>query len=282
MKRMFSTLGSLPRPYWPPRLRCGPAGAAQEEEKVLNVYNWSDYIAEDTLKNFEKETGIKVRYDNFDNNEIVHAKLVAARPAMTWSCPSSYWAKIQADGGLLRRSTRARCRTSRTSTRRWRSSSPSSTWQPVPGELAVGLHHGGHQRGEGQGGAGRHAHARQRLGPGLQARVHLQAEGLRRQLPRLRHRGDPGRAALPRQAGLLEDPGRLRRRRPAAEVGAALRDAVQLLGLHQRHGQRLDLRGAGLVGRHQHRAPARHRRQDRPEHPGADSQDRRHPVLRRW
>ena len=52
---------------------------AQEEEKVLNIYNWSDYIAEDTIKNFEKETGIKVRYDNFDNNEIVHAKLVAGK-----------------------------------------------------------------------------------------------------------------------------------------------------------------------------------------------------------
>ena len=48
-------------------------------EKELNIYNWSDYIAEDTIKNFEKETGIKVRYDNFDNNEILHAKLVAGR-----------------------------------------------------------------------------------------------------------------------------------------------------------------------------------------------------------
>ena len=49
----------------------GLAGAAQaQEEKVLNIYNWSDYIGDDTIKNFEKETGIKVRYDNFDNNEI--------------------------------------------------------------------------------------------------------------------------------------------------------------------------------------------------------------------
>ena len=55
------------------------AAAAQEEEKVLNIYNWSDYIAEDTIRNFEKETGIKVRYDNFDNNEILHAKLVAGK-----------------------------------------------------------------------------------------------------------------------------------------------------------------------------------------------------------
>ena len=82
-------------------LFAGPPAAAQEEEKVLNVYNWSDYIAEDTIKNFEKETGIKVRYDNFDNNEIVHAKLVAGKTGYDVVVPSSYWAKIQADGGLL-------------------------------------------------------------------------------------------------------------------------------------------------------------------------------------
>ncbi|MGA0610967.1 polyamine ABC transporter substrate-binding protein [Caldimonas sp. KR1-144] len=75
--------------------------AAAQEEKVLNVYNWSDYIAEDTLANFEKETGIKVRYDNFDNNEIVHAKLVAGKTGYDVVVPSSYWAKLQADGGLL-------------------------------------------------------------------------------------------------------------------------------------------------------------------------------------
>ena len=74
---------------------------AQEEEKVLNIYNWSDYIAEDTLKNFEKETGIKVRYDNFDNNEIVHAKLVAGKTGYDLVVPSSNWGKLQIDGGLL-------------------------------------------------------------------------------------------------------------------------------------------------------------------------------------
>ena len=78
----------------------GPA-RAQEEEKVLNIYNWSDYIAPDTIANFEKETGIKVRYDNFDNNEIVHAKLVAGKTGYDVVVPSSNWAKLQADGGLL-------------------------------------------------------------------------------------------------------------------------------------------------------------------------------------
>ncbi len=85
----------------------GSAAQAQEEEKVINVYNWSDYIAEDTLKNFEKETGIKVRYDNFDNNEIVHAKLVAGKTGYDVVVPSSYWAKLQADGGLLRKIDKA-------------------------------------------------------------------------------------------------------------------------------------------------------------------------------
>ncbi|MFT3955466.1 MAG: polyamine ABC transporter substrate-binding protein [Piscinibacter sp.] len=102
MKRMFCSLSSLTSALLAATaLLWGPPAAAQEEEKVLNVYNWSDYIAEDTLKNFEKETGIKVRYDNFDNNEIVHAKLVAGKTGYDVVVPSSYWAKVQADGGLL-------------------------------------------------------------------------------------------------------------------------------------------------------------------------------------
>ncbi|MFZ5548618.1 MAG: polyamine ABC transporter substrate-binding protein [Pseudomonadota bacterium] len=77
------------------------AAQAQEEEKVLNIYNWSDYIAEDTVKNFEKETGIKVRYDNFDNNEILHAKLVAGKTGYDIVVPSSNWAGLQIMGGLF-------------------------------------------------------------------------------------------------------------------------------------------------------------------------------------
>ena len=47
------------------------------EEKVLNVYNWSDYIGEETLKKFTEETGIKVNYDVYDANETLEAKLMA-------------------------------------------------------------------------------------------------------------------------------------------------------------------------------------------------------------
>lgn len=77
--------------------------ATAQEEKVLNIYNWSDYIAEDTISNFEKETGIKVRYDTFDNNEILHAKLVAGKTGYDIVVPSSNWARLQMDGGLLRK-----------------------------------------------------------------------------------------------------------------------------------------------------------------------------------
>jgi putrescine transport system substrate-binding protein len=77
------------------------AGASQAQEKVLNVYNWSNYIADDTLANFTKETGIKVRYDTFDSNEILHAKLVAGKTGYDIVVPSSYWGKIQGDGGIL-------------------------------------------------------------------------------------------------------------------------------------------------------------------------------------
>jgi putrescine transport system substrate-binding protein len=70
---------------------------------LAHIYNWSDYIAEDTLKNFEKETGIKVRYDTFDNNEILHAKLVAGKTGYDIVVPSSNWARLQIEGGLLRK-----------------------------------------------------------------------------------------------------------------------------------------------------------------------------------
>ena len=81
--------------------------AAPPEPKVLNIYNWSDYIAEDTIANFEKETGIKVRYDNYDTNEILHAKLVAGHSGYDIVVPSAHFAKQQIEGGLFRKLDRA-------------------------------------------------------------------------------------------------------------------------------------------------------------------------------
>jgi putrescine transport system substrate-binding protein len=79
------------------------AQASAPEEKILNIYNWSDYIAPDTIANFEKETGIKVRYDVFDSNEILHAKLIAKNTGYDIVVPSSNWAKLQIEGGLFQK-----------------------------------------------------------------------------------------------------------------------------------------------------------------------------------
>jgi putrescine transport system substrate-binding protein len=53
-----------------------PAGSPEAEEKVLNVYNWTDYVGRNTIADFEARTGIKVVYDTYDSNEIVETKML--------------------------------------------------------------------------------------------------------------------------------------------------------------------------------------------------------------
>ena len=78
------------------------------DPKVLNIYNWSDYIADDTIKNFEKETGIKVNYDNYDTNEVLQAKLVAGKTGYDIVVPGSHFAKTQIESGLLQKLDRSK------------------------------------------------------------------------------------------------------------------------------------------------------------------------------
>jgi putrescine transport system substrate-binding protein len=83
-------------------LGAAPSPAGAEEERVLNLYNWADYIGETTVQDFEKETGIKVHYDTFDANETLYAKLVAGRTGYDVVVPSAHWAKLELEGGLLK------------------------------------------------------------------------------------------------------------------------------------------------------------------------------------
>ncbi|HEX2653807.1 MAG TPA: spermidine/putrescine ABC transporter substrate-binding protein PotF, partial [Xanthobacteraceae bacterium] len=62
-------------------------GRAQEAR--LNVYNWNDYIAEDTIRRFEAETGIKVHYDVYDANETLDTKLRAGRTGYDLVVPTA-------------------------------------------------------------------------------------------------------------------------------------------------------------------------------------------------
>ena len=57
--------------------------------QVVHVYNWSDYIAEDTLENFQKETGIRVIYDVYDSNEVLEAKLMTGGSGYDLVFPSA-------------------------------------------------------------------------------------------------------------------------------------------------------------------------------------------------
>lgn len=79
------------------------AAVASTEEKILNIYNWPDYISESMIPDFEKETGIKVNYQTFETNEALHAKLVAGNSGYDIVMPGSVFAKPQIDGGLLQK-----------------------------------------------------------------------------------------------------------------------------------------------------------------------------------
>jgi putrescine transport system substrate-binding protein len=76
---------------------------AVAEEKRLHIYNWSDYIAPDTIANFTKETGIAVTYDVYDSNEVLEAKLLAGRSGYDIVVPSAspFMARQIAAGAYL-------------------------------------------------------------------------------------------------------------------------------------------------------------------------------------
>lgn len=62
--------------------------SASAQERVVNIYNWSDYIDDSILKDFTKETGIKVVYDVYDSNEILETKLLAGGSGYDLVVPS--------------------------------------------------------------------------------------------------------------------------------------------------------------------------------------------------
>lgn len=81
----------------------GKAGDGKKAggDKVVNVINWSDYIAEDTNDNFEKATGTKVVYDVFDSNEVLETKLLAGSSGYDVVVPSSDFLGRQIKAGVF-------------------------------------------------------------------------------------------------------------------------------------------------------------------------------------
>src|SRR4029453_7810708 len=77
--------------------------AAAQEEKVLHVFNWSDFIAEDTVPNFEKQTGIKVTYDVFDSNDVLETRLLAGNSGFDLVVPSASFLERQIKAGVFQK-----------------------------------------------------------------------------------------------------------------------------------------------------------------------------------
>lgn len=78
-----------------------PLSAAGPLERELRVFNWSDYIAPETIARFERESGVRVSYDTFESNEEMVAKLVAGGSGYDLIGPTSYLVPVLVEGGLL-------------------------------------------------------------------------------------------------------------------------------------------------------------------------------------
>ncbi|HML08512.1 MAG TPA: polyamine ABC transporter substrate-binding protein [Xanthobacteraceae bacterium] len=82
--------------------------APAQKERVVNVYNWSDYIDPTVLENFSKATGIKVRYDTFDSNDTLEAKLLAGRSGYDVVVPTGYFLARQISAGVFQKLDKSR------------------------------------------------------------------------------------------------------------------------------------------------------------------------------
>jgi putrescine transport system substrate-binding protein len=77
--------------------------AALAQQRIVNVYNWSDYIEPAVIDEFSKATGIKVRYDTFDSNDTLEAKLLAGKSGYDVVVPTAYFLERQIKAGVFQK-----------------------------------------------------------------------------------------------------------------------------------------------------------------------------------
>ena len=101
-------MNSLKSTLWAICLLSGNAFAA--EEKLLYLYNWSEYMPETVLEQFQKETGIKVVYSTYDSNEAMYAKLrlLDSNNSYDLAVPSTYYVSKMRREGLLAKIDKSR------------------------------------------------------------------------------------------------------------------------------------------------------------------------------
>jgi len=102
---LLAACGPKSPPAPPAQEAAQPAGKAQPDatdaEKVLNVYNWSDYIDKSIISGFEKEYGLHVNYDVFDSNEVLETKLLAGTTGYDIVVPSASFLERQVKAGVF-------------------------------------------------------------------------------------------------------------------------------------------------------------------------------------
>src|SRR5258706_12164715 len=79
------------------------APAQASKERVVNVYNWSDYVESSVLTDFTAQTGIKIRYDTFDSNDTLETKLLAGKSGYDVVVPTAYFLERQIKAGVFQK-----------------------------------------------------------------------------------------------------------------------------------------------------------------------------------
>jgi putrescine transport system substrate-binding protein len=86
----------------------GAPAAPAEQQRVVNFYNWSDYIDPTVLDDFSRTTGIKVRYDTFDSNDTLEAKLLAGKSGYDVVVPTGYFLTRQISASIFQKLDKAK------------------------------------------------------------------------------------------------------------------------------------------------------------------------------
>lgn len=77
--------------------------AAKAEQRTVNFYNWSNYMAPGVLEDFTRETGIKVVYDTFDANETLETRLLAGKSGYDVVVPTGYFLQRQVTANIFQK-----------------------------------------------------------------------------------------------------------------------------------------------------------------------------------
>src|ERR1022692_592636 len=88
-------------------LACGGRGGQSTTEETVNVYSWADYIAPDTVAKFEHDTGIKVRYDTYESNEVLETKLLTGHTNYDIVIPTDTFFERLMRAGVFRKLDKA-------------------------------------------------------------------------------------------------------------------------------------------------------------------------------